>query len=152
MNKYVNTDNVELEKREIPKEKFVPKIKDDFYIVNYNGEIYIDCIVDEETLKFILKHNLVFKNIEHAEDYKWFLEQLYKYTYDFSKEDWNIDSEIAKYYIYYNHFAHELRIAPEFTLHETINYFKSRKCVETFIDIVGEERIKKYILNIWWED
>jgi hypothetical protein len=102
----------------------------------------------DEELNFLIKNHLVFKYSEFAEDYKWFLEQLNKYSYDFCTAELH-DDEIGKYFFEYNSNQKIVEHCVCFTLIRNKHAFKSEKDLEMFMKVVGEERIKKYMFDVW---
>lgn len=98
--------------------------------------------------KWILKHHPVFRTRAEAKDYKWYLEQLDEYSKGFSKEEWE-DENIEKYYLYYKHRSNALEIYDTFNFERSNVYYFTKESIEQFRKIVGDERIKKYMFNIW---
>lgn len=124
-----------------PKGRYIPKKGELYYFVGNYGEI-IESRHNTEQDEFLFKHNLLFITEEEAEDYRWFLEQVDKYKKEFVKDKDNyclyFDVDYKRLEIDYNHrFKYDL------------SYFGDGENIKEFISVVGEERIKKYMFNVW---
>ncbi|MDB7990518.1 hypothetical protein PND93_02825 [Faecalicoccus pleomorphus] len=124
-----------------PKGRYIPKKGELYYFVGNYGEI-IESRHNTEQDEFLFKHNLLFITEEEARDYKWFLDQVDKYKKEFVKDKDNyclyFDVDYKRLEIDYNHrFKYDL------------SYFGDGENIKEFISVVGEERIKKYMFNVW---
>lgn len=124
-----------------PKGRYIPKLGDYYWFVSEFGNIFKHSNTNERD-EFLIKHNLVFRTKEEAEDYKWFLEQVDKYKKEF---------EIGKlnHYFYYTFINKRIGISWDDVFKEYKFYFGSTENIKEFRNIVGDERIKKYMFNIW---
>lgn len=131
-----------------PQGRFIPKLGERYYFMTNKGEIDFYDNDNYDIDDYIINHNIVFKTIEDGKDYRWFLEQLDKYKTDFSKEEWK-DKDIEKYYIFYDYSKRKVKIEYHlfWRLQGTVHFTKEN--IEKFIDTVGEDRIKKYMFNVW---
>lgn len=125
-----------------PKGRYIPKFFDMYYYVSDLGNILGTTNNEYESDSYIFEHNLVFRTKEEAEDYRWFLEQVDKYKKEFVKDKDNyclyFDVDYKRLEIDYNHrFKYDL------------SYFGDGENIKEFISVVGEERIKKYMFNVW---
>lgn len=124
-----------------PKGRYIPKKGELYFFVGMYGGIIAN-VYDSEKDEYVIKHNLVFRTKEEAEDYRWFLEQVDKYKKEFVKDKDNyclyFDVDYKRLEIDYNHrFKYDL------------SYFGDGENIKEFISVVGEERIKKYMFNVW---
>lgn len=125
-----------------PKGRYIPKLFDTYYYISKFGIICASTNNESEPDSYIFEHNLVFRTEEEAEDYRWFLEQVDKYKKEFVKDKDNyclyFDVDYKRLEIDYNHrFKYDL------------SYFGDGENIKEFISVVGEERIKKYMFNVW---
>lgn len=59
------------------------------------------------------------------------------------------NSNVQKYYIYYDHFSDKLHIGSLYTTHYFGSiYFKTVQDCQNAIDKIGEDKIRKYIFNV----
>ena len=129
----------------IPSEKFVPKEGERYYFFNTVGKISYLAYSKDDFDAYVVSHNLVFKTREQVEDYKWFLDKIDEYKKPFVIEKPN-------YYLYFNlcnktvYYSHH-----DSYKHQGMIYFGDEKNISEFIEEVGEERIKKYMFDIWEE-
>lgn len=132
--------------------KFIPKMELEwvgYYFIDDFGDVALSKWVNDDVDKWRLKHYKLFRTAKECEDYKWFLEMVDKYSYEFSLEEWK-DSNIVKYVINYNHsVGHIYCTNGYFTQHVNNVCFKSVIDRTNFIKEVGEERIMKYMFDIW---
>lgn len=129
----------------MPSEKFVPKEGERYYFFNTVGKISYFAYSKDDFDAYVVSHNLVFKTREQVEDYKWFLDKVDEYKKPFVIEKPN-------YYLYFNlcnktvYYSHHDSYKDQGTI-----YFGDEKNISEFIEEVGEERIKKYMFDIWEE-
>lgn len=124
-----------------PKGRYIPKLGDYYWFVSAFGNIFKHSNTNERD-EFLIKHNLVFRTKEEAEDYKWFLEQVDKYKKEFVIEEQN-------HYFYYTLINKRIGISWNDDFKEHKFYFGNKENIEEFRNVVGDERIKKYMFNIW---
>lgn len=132
----LSIEKVKLRGRYIPKEGEYY-----WYIPTFGGISWKT--YENEFDEYVIKHNLVFRTEEEAEDYRWFLEQVDKYKKEFVYGERNhcID------------FYHDIKELI-FSYYKSIRsqgttYFGSKENIEEFRSVVGDERIKKYMFNVW---
>ena len=135
----------EIEKlTKIPQERFVPKLDEEFWLVDYNGEVNWEAFMIEcPRFNFVKSHNLIFETKDQAEDYKWFLDKVDEYKRDF-------ELGCSNHYLGFDCTNREIKIAIGYHYLSVNIYFGNKmNNIEKFIKEVGEERIKKYMFNIW---
>ena len=126
-----------------PTEKFIPEEKEEYWFVDRYGNIDFGTYHKAGRHDYIIAHTLIFKTKEQAEDYKWFLDKVDEYKKPFVIFEKNS-------YVYYNRENEE--ISTYFNdAHQVqgVIYFGSEDNINAFIEEVGEERIKKYMFDIW---
>ena len=124
-----------------PKGRYIPKLGDYYWYVSEFGNIFKHSNTNERD-EFLIKHNLVFRTKEEAEDYRWFLYKVDEYKKEF---------EIGKlnHYFYYTFINKRIGISWDDVFKEYKFYFGSKENIEEFRNVLGDERIKKYMFNIW---
>lgn len=124
-----------------PKGRYIPKKGEDYwYILTFGGISWKT--YEDEFDEYVIKHNLVFRTKEEAEDYKWFLDKLDEYKKEFLGESCN-------YYFYYDTERGRLDIRyTVYYLYDT-NYFGNEANAREFRSVVGGKRIKRYMFNVW---
>lgn len=132
-----------------PLGKFISKMNEDYYLIDDSGNVVSCEWVNDDIDKWRLKHYKLFRTAKECEDYKWFLEMVDKYSYEFSLEEWK-NRNIIKYSIEYNHHDGYVNCL-DIHLIQSANgvYFKSLIDGVNFAKEVGKERIMKYMCNIW---
>lgn len=145
--KFVKTEDGLLKEYK-PQGRFISKEDEMYFYINSTGNIYHHKNAMGKIDNYIINHNLVFRTIEKCEDYRWFLEQLDKYKTDFSKEEWK-DTNIDKYFLILNHATKKIDYSSnKFCQSQGVTYF-TKDNIEKFVEVVGKERIKKYLFNVW---
>lgn len=122
-----------------PKGRYIPKLGDYYWFVSEFGNIFKHSNTNERD-EFLIKHNLVFRTKEEAEDYKWFLDQVYNYKKEFVKDKYN-------YCFYFDVDYKRLEIDYNQQFKYDLTYFGDEENIEEFRNIVGDERIKKYFFG-----
>ena len=123
----------------IPSEKFIPKKGERYYFVTAGGSISYTVNYDV----YLVSHNLVFEIREQAEDYKWFLDKVDEYKKPFKYEDYNN-------FLYYDHYYESIEMLTVTTAeYQGTIHFGDKANTKAFIEEVGEERIKKYMFDVW---
>lgn len=126
-----------------PKGRYIPKLSDGYYYIGSCGNICAGRNTQDQYDDYLFKHSLVFETVEEAEDYRWFLEQVDKYKKEFVKGEFNhcfyfgCDTKklIFDYWVK--------------ACYQGITYFGSEENIKEFRSVVGDERIKRYMFNIW---
>lgn len=124
-----------------PSGRYIPRKGEYYWFVGICGGI-IESRYNTEQDEFAIKHNLVFMTKEEAEDYKWFLDQVDKYKKEFVTGQPNyrlcFDFEYNKLFLTKNdHIKHHK------------DYFGNIGNIKEFCEVVGDDRIKKYIFGVW---
>lgn len=134
--KVMSGDDIEKVK---PKGRYIPKKGELYFFVGMYGGIIAN-VYDSEQDEYVIKHNLVFRTKEEAEDYKWFLDKVNEYKRTFEKDVYN--------HCFYFDVEHK-RLDIDYceVLKYDLTYFGSEKNIKEFISVVGDERIKKYFFN-----
>ena len=133
----------EWEVEKVKKEPWKPKPNEKYWFVSQYGFVTYNNFCNDKDDKYKLTHYPVFQTEEEAEDYKWFLDKVDEYKKPF---------ELGKinYYFYYDHEDENIYRTCDITRQGQGNiFFGGTKNIKKFIDEVGEERIKKYMFNIW---
>ena len=132
-----------------PKSVWDLKIGDEYYYIDYYGEIYSTFDDCEEDVYIIKCGNafLTREEAEHEVERRKCESVLLKY----GTRDMMIlgDNEVDKIQIYYNH----VRNTIETDCHTCLNdqgtiYFESEELAQKAIEEVGEDRLKKYVFNV----
>ena len=146
--KFVKTEDGYLKEYKPKKERYIPKLNEEYWFINQCGGV--ECYNNEniEADNYVISHQIVFETEEECEDYKWFLDELDKYKANLPIEVWN-DTDIDKYYLYYSLDGEKIETAHSNYDKYDCLYFCSLESAKKFIDEVGEYRIKKYIFDIW---
>ena len=125
-----------------PKGRYIPNIGDYYHYIDQYGRVLCETYKDERD-EYFVKHNLVFRTKEEAEDYRWFLEQVDKHKKEFVYGERNHCIE----------FYHDLK---EFIFgyyksirSQGMTYFGSEENIREFRRVVGDERIKKYFFGVF---
>jgi len=124
-----------------PKGRYIPKEGECYWYVSMYGDVLRDLYVSEIS-ECLFNRTLVFRTKEEAEDYKWFLGQVDKYKKEFVKDKFN-------YCFYFDVDYKRLEIDYNQQFKYDLTYFGDEENIEEFRNIVGDERIKKYMFNIW---
>ena len=124
-----------------PSGRYIPRKGEYYWFVGICGGI-IESRYNTEQDEFAIKHNLVFMTKEEAEDYKWFLDQVDKYKKEFVTGQPNyrlcFDFEYNKLFMVQNdHIKHHK------------DYFGNIENIKEFRNIAGDDRIKKYMFDVW---
>lgn len=144
--KFIKTEDGLLKEYK-PQGRFIPKKDETYCSIEINGNIGFYKNYNDTIDNYVIAHNLVFRTEEEAGDYKWFLEQLYEYETDFSKEE-RKNENIRKWYLYYSYCSNGIETDYS-SVYQLSNYYFTKENVEKFIEIVGEDRIKRYMFDIW---
>lgn len=125
-----------------PKGRYIPKLFDTYYYVSDLGNILGTTNNEDESDIYIFEHSLVFETKEEAEDYRWFLDKVDEYKKYFLEGDIN-------HYFYYTLKNKRIGISWNDDFMDNNVYFGNRENIEEFRNVVGDERIKKYMFYIW---
>lgn len=124
------------------KGRYIPKEGEYYWYVSMYGDVLRDLYVSEIS-ECLFNRTLVFRTKEEAEDYRWFLEQVDKYKKEFVYGERN-------HCIEFYHDLKELIFGYYTSIRsQGTTYFGDKENIEEFRNVVGEERIKKFMFNIW---
>ena len=126
-----------------PFKKFMPQVGQKFWYVNKYGLIDSHIYDKSEAVEYFTSQYFIFETKEECEDYQQFLNILSKYkrTFELGKPN---------YYFVYNIQKDTICISStSFTLIQGTLYFGDYKNIEEFISVVGYDKIKRYLFNIW---
>lgn len=138
----------EAEKMEEQKEDVFPKVGDTYWFIEsmgiVNNAIWSDSVVDKGNLAL----NNVFKTKEEA---KFAFEKL-KVIAELKKfeepkdREWGNDNK--HYFILYDHLKNIIDVTYNYCYSDFNIYFETKEKAREAIEAVGEERIKKYYLEV----
>lgn len=132
------------------KGNFVPKSGEFYYFVDNCGDIWYEKWLNLSEDKWKLKHCKIFKTEKECKEYRNFLEQVDKYSYNFSNEEWYAGRDIDKYTFVYDYEKDDIvYITRASQKCEGAIYFYSEEKREDFIIEVGIENIRKFIFDIY---
>lgn len=133
------------------KERFIPKTNDKFFFVykpKGENEYFIACnTFTNYAMDFcIIQNTFVFATEEDAEEYKQYLEMVDKYSYN---PEWYDFNEV-KFSLYYCFDTDDIHVfESENSKDGDIVYFPNENCAEEFIFMVGTDKIKRFMFNVW---
>lgn len=130
------------------RKKFTPNFNQRYWYITHYGRNVGRTYQNSQEDNWIITHNHVFETAEEVEDYKLFLEQLDKYTYKFSKEEWK-DFNLKKYYLFFDYNNMKVTIESFYSIKNNNCFFGNIADIVNFIKEAGEERIKNYMFDIW---
>lgn len=123
--------------------KWIPEIDEIYWYYNKDLE-KIDCKTwlnsREDNIK--LKNKVVFKTGEEAQEYADYQKAKEKYTYEFSREEWE-SKDINKYYIFYSRDDNKLGCNFNWSTRSIGKlYFKAKEEVQEFINKYEKQILK----------
>lgn len=126
-----------------PKGKYVPKFGETYWYLSAIGDIHCTKNDGSEYDGCILNNALVFRTEEEAKDYKLFKKQVAELIKPFAYGNEN-------FIFYYDHDDKELTPTSWQTLYFGTPIFGyTIEEIENARNILGDDRIKKYLLDIW---
>ena len=131
-----------------PKSVWDLKIGDEYYYIDYYGEIYSTFDDCEEDVYIIKCGNafLTREEAEHEGERRKCEAILLKYG---TRDMMSFGHNCEKYFIYFNHVKSVIKIGSCCkTCDQGTIYFKSEELAQKAIDEVTEERLKKYVFNV----
>ena len=140
------------DKIEEPKKRWEPEIDEEYHFVNDCGFVSVSHWENDVTDNCRYSNGNIFKTEQEAEEYRKKLEiQAYFKNYVEERNgelDWN-NSDQDKYCLYYNYFNKMIEIDnySAYKYQGTI-YSSNIKILKDAIAELGEENIKKYILEV----
>lgn len=144
LNQVLATDNYRIElKNPYPVLKYTPKDKEPYWYIGEGGNIVMTLNYGSESDEWLFKTHHVFRCERHVKDYKAFLLDVDLYSKPFK-----IDGD--NYCIKYCPTTHEV-----FTYNAVVCltqgaiYFGTEDNIKQFINNVGEDRIKRYLFDVW---
>lgn len=138
--KVMSGDDIEKVK---PKGRYIPKLFDTYYYISDFVIICASTNNETEVDSYIFENNLVFRTEEEAEDYRWFLEQVDKYKKEFVCGRYN-------YCFYFD--CNKKEIVCDYWqafIYQGLTYFGDEENIKEFRNVVGDNRIKKYMFDVW---
>lgn len=133
----------EWEVEKAKKEPWKPKLNKLYWFISHYGDVYCNHNADDEQDKYIFTHRPIFPTEQEAADYKWFLDKVDEYKKPFDPERYN-------YFFNYNPKKEKVyRTWDMVCQHQGTTYFGEKENIREFFEEVGEDRIKKYMFNIW---
>lgn len=124
-------------------EPWKPKLDEKYWFVSQYGDVNYNYNDDDEYDKYILTHRPIFQTRYEADDYKWFLDKIDEYKKPLKPKECN-------YYLFYDHDDKKVYRTCDTSCQGQGNvYFGDKENIEKFLEEVGEERIKKYMFDIW---
>lgn len=127
-----------------------PKYDDTYFYIHADGDIYFDVNIESRFDENLFSIGNYFKTREEAEfevERLKVLEELKKFSYEFSEEEWK-DNDIAKFSMYYDYDYSKIGIRNNTAWKHDLIYFKIREDAQKAIDKIGEERLKKYYFKV----
>lgn len=85
---------------ELENKTWQPKFDEEYWFIDIGGDVQYNFYYDEQIDNKIIANNKIFKTEDEALKYKEYLDDIKKYTYKFTREEWNNDN-ILKYTIEY---------------------------------------------------
>lgn len=128
--------------------RYKPNIGDIYYCLNVCGDIDSSTNDGTKVDAYVISHNLIFETEKECEDYKLFLDQLDEYKHNFTLDEW-IKSESYKYNLFFDTRTKKVEILHDYSLKNSGYYFKTEEDAKNFIEVATEERIKKYMFDVW---
>lgn len=145
--KFVKTEDGLLKEYK-PQGRFISKEDEMYFYINSTGNIYHHKNAMGKIDNYIINHNLVFKADDECHDYKLFLEQLDEYKTDFTKEEWE-NFGIEKHFLCFDHRTKEVKLYIAYNLQNQRTIYFTEENIEKFVEVVGEDRINKYMFDVW---
>lgn len=145
-------DELKNTKIEEEQKKWKPALGEKYYYINVSREIYYYNFVNDRFDNDCVNSGNCFKTKEEAEFalYKIKYTQMFKqYVEEHSTTlDWR-DSEPNKYYIYYDYEDNAIGYDNEYNWRtQGTIYASSEQILEDAVAYVGEDNVKKYILEV----
>lgn len=144
LNQVLDTDNYRIElSSSYPLLKYEPKDKEPYWYIGEGGNIVMTLNYGSKSDEWLFKTHHVFRCERHVKDYKAFLLDVDLYSKPFK-----IDSD--NYCIKYCPTTKEVfGFNAVAYLTQGAIYFGTEDNFRTFIAKVGEDRIKKYLFDVW---
>ena len=125
--------------------RYIPQAGETYYFISFYGIIHFTTNGNPISDSWLINHYPVFRTYEDCEEYKKFLELLDEYK---SELDWVNGS--YKYHLYYDESTDCLDISHNLICQtQGTFYFKSIEDVNEFITKAGENKIKRYMFDVW---
>ena len=144
LNQVLDTDNYRIElSSAYPLLKYKPKDKEPYWYIGEGGNIVMTLNYGSKSDEWLFKTHHVFRCERHVKDYKAFLLDVDSFSQPFKIGG---DNHYIKYcprtneVFTYNAFVH---------LMQGTIYFGTYDNIKQFIAKVGEDRIKKYLFDVW---
>lgn len=144
LNQVLDTDNYRIELNcSYPLLKYVPEDKEPYWYIAEGGNIVMTLNYGSKSDEWLFKTHHVFRCERHVKDYKAFLFDVGLFSQPFRAGHDN-------YNLKYDYLDNKIVLSTN-VVHRTqgTTYFGSKDNVDQFIDYVGEDRIKKYMFDVW---
>lgn len=125
-----------------------PKLEDEYWYISPSGEAYRDVWDDFTAERMILEIGNVFKTREEAEfevERRKVIAELKKYA---EPKDREWDGDNKHWSIGYKHSRQDLDYCASYYTSYGEFYFESKEKAEVAVKMIGEDRIKKYYLEV----
>lgn len=130
------------------KAKFFPEMNEKYSFVDMYGRVMTIRNQDDLTNHWLFKHYPIFRTEKEAEDYLDYLDVLFKYSHEFSKDEWQ-NENIEKWYIWMPAESSFEISSTKTAKYPNCIYFKSYFVARNFIIEAGAENIKKFMFDVW---
>ena len=140
------------EEKENTNKIWKPEYGEYYFCIDADGDVAIFTYEDDDVDKFRYLIGNMFKTKEETEEYAKKIKFQAKFK-NFVKErnnelNWN-DYDQSKWYMYYNHYRKEIMFLDEtFNKNQGTIYASSEQILKDAINEIGEENVKKYILEV----
>lgn len=140
LNNFKEEFEKKIDKLEKEEQDWKPECNEEYWfydrdLENIRMATWLDFPVDNKRLR----NKVIFKTEEEAQRYADYQEAKREESYDFSKEEWK-DSDIEKYYIYYNYIDEQLKISLDYVCKDLNKIsFKSKEQAQEFINKYKDE-------------
>lgn len=141
---------IEKELEELKNKKWKPEVGEIYHYISNRGSTL--CETNDNFPGDEDRFNIgnYFKTHEEAEfevERIKVLEELKKFSYEFSDEEWEY-GDFDKFILYYNYETNEIDIDCFWNCKYDSIHFKTKEDAEKAIDKIGEERLKKYYFKV----
>lgn len=128
--------------------KFIPELRKPYWFINSEGWITYTVNLDGDSDKWCIENNPVFKTRNECRKYKDYLIALNKYSYEFSKEEWE-DRSIEKLSLFWDHETKKIGKIWRYVCKMKSHYFKTVDDINAFRNEIGDEAIEKFMFGIY---
>lgn len=127
--------------------RYIPQAGETYYFISVSGTIRFATNENLISDSWLINHYPVFRTCEDCEEYKKFFELLNEYKCNLN---WGNENDEEKYYLRYDKSTDCLDISHNLICQtQGTFYFKSIEDVNEFITKAGENKIKRYMFDVW---